>query len=408
VVIGALVVAAVACDDGSDAATTAGVRDTDVAVDEVDPPLEWAFAGSLSGALRQIVGWSDGFAAIRYPDADDWSPGDEPRELWYSGDGVDWEAAPTMPGFEQIYTLAGHDGDLFALTGDTSDPTSPQTLWHRSSGAQWETVLSHPRLEHIAIGAGRVITYQSYPFEVLGVHDAATLEQAGSGEIPELERPNSVPGPGAIREFPSGRVIGLDDGFLARVGWADTSFTDGDPVTWLLYSADGSNWSEHPSESAADVDIPYGVSTAPTFEGLNLLTTSRGSGNPAATRLLIDRWDQLADDVDPDGLTSSWITDTGIDLQPTAPATIESASATEHGFFDVTAGAIRHSLDGITWELVEAPPTWSVVVDQGRRGLAESSILDGADGLLAVGVHGHIESMVGLTNPSTDIWVTER
>ena len=203
-------------------------------------------------------------------------------------------------------------------------------------------------------------------------------------------------------------MIGLDDGFLARVGWADTSFIDGDRVAWLLYSADGSNWSEHPAASTANIDIPRGVSTAPTFEGLNLLTTTRGPGNPAATRLLIDRWDQPARGVDRNGLTSSWITDTGIDLQPTAPATIESASATEHGFFDVTAGAIRHSLDGITWELVEAPPTWSVVVDQGRRGLAESSILDGADGLVAVGVHGQVEGFVGLTDPSTDIWVTER
>lgn len=416
VIIVALALATVACDDGSsntpvgDAGsgptTNAGAPGAHTTTDDA-PPMVWSRAASLSGALRQIVAWSDGFAALHFADGDNLSRTVPQRELWYSNNGIDWEVAPVTPG-EQVYALAGHRGDLFALTGDAADPAMPRTLWHRSSESPWTEVLNHESLEDFAIGAGRVIMYRSSPFEVLAVHDAATLEQAEFNEIPEFERPAKVPGRQQVREFPSGTVIGLDDGFLARVGWADTSFSDGDRVTWLLYSADGSNWSEHPAASAADVDIPHDVSSAPTFEGLNLLTTRRGPGNPAATRLLIDRWDQLPVDADQDRLTSSWVTDTGIDLQTTAPATIESASATKHGFFDVTAGTIRHSLDGITWERVEAPTTWSTVTDFGRHGLAESSILDSPDGLIAVGVHGQIEGFVGLTDPRTDIWVTER
>ena len=412
-VIVALVVSTVSCDDGSsdmptegagsDPTTLTGAPGANTAAGEA-PAMDWSLANSLPGALRHIVAWSGGFAALHFPEGGDWPHSDPQRELWYSDNGIDWEVAPVAPG-EQVYTLAGHRGDLFALTGSASDPFMPRTLWHRSSTSPWVEVLSHERLDGFAIGAGRVVTYRSDAFEVLAVHDAATLERIEFNEIPEFQRPDRVPGPGGIPEFPGGRVIGLDDGFLARVDWADTSFTNGDRVAWLLYSADGSSWSEHPSGSAAGVDIPHDASTAPTFEGLNLLTTTRGFNNPAATRVLIDRWDQLPPDVDRDGLTSSWVTDTGIDLRATDPATIENASATKHGFFDVTAGAIRHSIDGITWELAEAPPTWSVVMDHGRRGLEEASILDGADGLIAVAVHGETEGWVGLVDPTTEIWV---
>lgn len=414
--IAALALATVACDDGSpetptgaagsDPAASAEAPGTHTATDEA-PPMDWSLVASLPGALRQIVPWSDGFAALHFADGDDRSRNVAHRELWYSGNGIDWEVARVTPG-EQVYALAGYRGDLFAVTGDASDPTMPRTLWHRSSESPWTEVVNHESLEGVAIGAGRVIAYRSDPFEVLAVRDAATLEQAEFNEIPEFERPNRVPGPREVQGFPSGSMIGLDDGFLARVGWADTSFVDGDRVAWLLYSADGSNWSEHPAASTANVDIPRGVSTAPTFEGLNLLTTTRGPGNPAATRLLIDRWDQALDHADLNERPSSWVTDTGIDLQTTAPAMIENASATRHGFFDVTAGAIRHSLDGISWERIEAPASWSVVAEIDGRGLAESSILDGTDGLIAVGVHAQIEGFVGLTDPRTYIWATER
>ena len=402
----------VACENGSsdtttgtaksDPATTTEVIDTGAITDMGDSPMDWALAGSLSGAIRQIVPWSDGFAALHFPEGDDWTSDVADPELWFSGDGIDWEAARVPPIFEPVVTLAGHDGDLFALTGDTSDRTTPQTLWHRTSGSPWEQVLSHVLLERIAIGADRVIAYQQYPFGVLAVYDAATLQQVDFNGLPELERPEQVPGPAEIRELPGGGVTGLDDGFLARVGWADTSFSDGDRVAWLLYSADGSTWTEHPADSTADFRT---VCTSPTFEGLNLLTTDRQAGTTAANRLLVDRWNLPPSDTELTGPTSSWVTDTGVDLQPTAPATIESASATTRGFFSVTAGAIRHSLDGMSWELVEAPATWSVLMDGELRGLAEATILDGADSLIAVSVHGSREW--GLVEPTTEIWVSD-
>ena len=177
--------------------------------------MDWELAASLSGSLRQIVAWSDGFAAIHFPDGDGLTSATPRRELWYSDDGIDWEAAPVTPGFEQVYTLAGHDGDLFALTGDFLDFAAPQTLWHRSSEAPWEQVLSHELLQHVAIGANRVIAYLQNPFHVLGVYDAASLEQVEFDGIPDLERPEQIPGPGRVPDFPSGAVIGLDDGFLA-------------------------------------------------------------------------------------------------------------------------------------------------------------------------------------------------
>ena len=158
--------------------------------------MDWVLAASLSGSLRQIVSWSDGFAAIHFPTGTGCLSRLHRRELWYSDNGIDWEAAPVTPGFEQVYTLAGHDGDLFALTGDTSDLTTPQTLWHRSSGAQWEQVLSHELLEHVAIGANRVIAYRQEPFDVLAVYDAASLEQVEFDGLPDLERPEQIPGPG--------------------------------------------------------------------------------------------------------------------------------------------------------------------------------------------------------------------
>ena len=419
-VIVALVLTTVACGDGSsdneagdaraDAPPPSTIADAPAPSptgDEVDPAMDWVLAASLSGSLREIVAWSDGFAAIHSSGGDGLSFATTPGELWYSDNGIDWEAAPVTPGFEQVYTLASHDGDLFALTGDTSDLTTPQTLWHRSSGAPWEQVLSHELLEHIAVGANRVIAYRQQPFYVLAVYDAASLEQVDFDGLPDLERPEQVPGPGERSDLPNGGMIGLDEGFLASVGWGNTSHTKNDRVAWqLLYSVDGSTWTKHPGDSNEEVVVRGGESTAPTFDGLNLLTTASAATHISGNRLLMDRWDQLPGDDDRGGLPSSWVTDTGIDLQPTFPATIDQASATPHGFFSVTAGAIRHSLDGISWELLEAPPTWSVLTDIDARTPAVATILDGDDGLVAVGVHGTIGDWGRLIEPITEIWVT--
>jgi hypothetical protein len=414
----ALALFTVACDDGStdtttenagsDPTTTAELPGAHRATGGMDPALDWVFAGSISGALRQIVPWSDGFAALHYPDGDHPWPDSARRELWCSGDGIDWEPAQVPAAFEHVYLLAGHAGDLFALTGNTSDLTAPQTLWRRTSGSPWEQVLSNVLLHHIAIGANRVIAYQEGPFDVLAVYDATTLEQVDFEGILDLERAEQVPGPDRIPEFASGALIGLDDGFLARVDWARTTSGTTERVTWLLHSADGTSWTVHPADSTDHVDVGNGRSAAPTFNGLNLLTTDRGAPSFLDNPLLIDRWQQLPSDTDRSA-ASSWVTDTGIDLRATAPATIDNVSATEHGFFDIPRGAIRHSLDGVTWQLLDAPRTWSVVVDlvdHGARGLAEATILDSTDELIAVGVHGTKEPYVGLVEPTTEIWVT--
>ena len=414
-VIVALVLATVACGGGSSDTDTGDARvdppqPSTIAdapapsptADEVDPATDWVLAASFSGALRDIVAWSDGFAAIHFPDGDGSAFETTRPELWYSENGIDWEAAPVTQGFEQVYALAGHDGDLFALTGDTSDLTTPQTLWHRSSEAPWEQVLSHELLEQVAIGAGRLIAYWPFPFYVHGVYDAASLEQVEFDGIPDLERPEQIPGTREVPDFPTGDVIGLDDGFLARVGWSNSAVGATERVTWLLHSPDGSTWTEHPADSTDDVDV--GEGTAPTFDGLNLLTADGVAPGTPGTRLLMDRWDQLPSDAG-EGASSSWVTDSGIDLQPTAPALIDQASATARGFFDVTEGAIRHSLDGISWERLDAPPTWSVLTDVDARTPAEATILDGDDGLIAVGVHETWDGF-DLIELTTDIWVT--
>ena len=391
---------------GSDPTTTAELPGAEGAIGGMDPALDWVFAGSDSGALRQIVPWSDGFAALHYPDGNQPWPDSARRELWYSGDGIDWEPAHVPTAFENVYALAGHDGGLFALTGNTSDLTAPQTLWHRSAGSLWEEVLSDVLLHHFAVGANRVIAYQETPFDVLAIYDATTLEQIDFEGIRDLERSEQIPGLDRIPEFSSGSMIGLDDGFLALIDWAGTTVGTSDRVTLLLYSADGTTWTEHPIDSSDRVEVGDGRSSAPTFNGLNLLTTQRETPSFVANRLLVDRWQQLPNDTD-HSAASSWVTDTGIDLRTTAPATIDNASATAHGFFDIPRGAIRHSLDGITWQLLDSPPTWSVTADLGKRGLAEATILDGTDELIAIGVHGTIEPYVGLVDPTTQMWLTE-
>ena len=62
----------------------------------------------------------------------------------------------------------------------------------------------------------------------------------------------------------------------------------------------------------------------------------------------------------------------------------------------------------LDWTTLESPSTWSVLASFDNRGLAHGTILATDDSLIAVGVHGEFEGWVGLVNPSTEIWVTER
>ena len=176
-----------------------------------------------------------------------------------------------------------------------------------------------------------MIAYRQNAFEMLGVFDTTTLEPVEFEGVPDDVNPTE-------NTIYQGRAVGLDDGFIARVGWIESVSPDSVHAVWrLLYSADGSTWIEHPAGDNTTVVVPYGQSTAPNSAGLNLLTA--------------------------DGLRpgAAWVSDTGLDLQRTPPPVIETASGTPTGFFEVTDGSIptldrRHvvGVDGRTSHLVVA------------------------------------------------------
>lgn len=382
-----LCVSILGCDGGSsgesieqDVVPTAGSTTTaDAATPDVTaaPQMDWELVDSLSGALRQPVAWAGGFAAINFPDGDASivSDGGQPGELWLSTDGLDWAPARIAAGTNDVSALAGDDGVLFTLTGDILDNAVPQTLWRSTDAMTWTEVLRGERLEHIAVGAGRLIAYRQNAFEMLGVFDTTTLEQVEFEGVSDDVNPTE-------NTIYQGRAVGLDDGFIARVGWIESVSPDTVHAVWrLLYSADGSTWIEHPAGDSTTVVIPYGQSTAPNSAGLNLLTAD--GQRPGA----------------------SWVSDTGLDLQRTPPPVIETASGTPSGFFEVADGTIRHSTDAMSWESMDAPPTWSTPSEMDKRGFAEARILTRDDTLIAIGVHGMFEGWVGLVEPTTDVWI---
>ena len=143
----------------------------------------------------------------------------------------------------------------------------------------------------------------------------------------------------------------------------------------------------------------HGMEAAPVFEGRNLMA-SRSA--PEAS-----------------GQGAAWVTDNGTEFEPAqlprsnepddAAFWVGHATGTEAGFFTVSyKGVIHRSLDGVEWNMIESPPTWSVPAEIDRRGFSDGTILATNDSLIGVGVHGEVEGWVGLVNPSTDIWVTER
>lgn len=413
-VVALLTVGVVACNDGSsDSATvdepgasvTAStndddrsggttVLDTTPSVDSVAESASWAAASSLTGELTQIVSWSDGFAAIMNAGGDD--PPGEGGELWYSADGVDWEAAVVRPfGLtDDIYSVFGQDDQLFAMSGDIGDyeDGTPQTLWHRRSGEPWEEIMTDDALHRIAVNPDRLIAYRWDPLGIVGVFDTATIEALEFLDVSE-----SLPAGGSMY----GDVIALDEGFLATAR-RPTGLDADQPDPILLYSADGTEWDQHPSPPPGGVGITAGQAMAPTFDGRNLV--------PSFSLLFPPK-------------VGAWVTDTGMTFEPLPdPVTDEvvappaganlvvHTNGTEAGFFAVENGVIYQSLDGLDWTTLESPPTWSSAALAGhdKRGLAHGTILATDDSLIAVGVHGQYEAWAGLVNPSTDIWITER
>ena len=413
-VVALLAVGVIACNDGSsgDSAETAepgtsvtestqhgGQADgtlvlesmpTVGSVAESDSLVSWELGSSLTGVLDQIVPWSDGFAAIMDADGDKTSGG---GELWYSSDGIDWVLLRPLERMNEIYALASHDDQLFALTGDTFEGASPQTLWRRRRGdppevGPWEEVMTDDALQGIAVNSDRLIAYAWSPFGIVGVFDTATMEPVEFAGLPEVVMSEDVT---------LGQVSALDEGFLATAGWP--SNLEADQPDWiLLYSADGSNWDHHPSPPPGGVGLPFGRAMAPTFEGRSLVGTFTTTSPP------------------PGG---AWVTDTGLafesiprvaeDVRSPAPASlVELTNGTDAGFLGVVAGVIYQSFDGLEWDTLESPPTWSDLAGIDERGLAHGSILATDDSLIAVGVHGEVEGWVGLVNPNTDIWVAQR
>ncbi len=374
--------------DGDQADGTAALEaiPTVESVVESDSSAGWTAASSLTGELTQIVSWSEGFAAIMRT-ADE--PGGEGGALWYSGDGVEWEAASVgrLGATDDIYSLVGQDDQLFALSGDFSDDATPQTLWRRRSGERWEEVMTDDALQRIAVNADRLVAYTSCYRWIVGVFDTATAEPVEFTGLPSLGEANNC-----------GEVTALDEGFLA-LAWSSGGLPDPpDPV--LLYSADGTSWMQHPSPPEGGAMSPYGPTTAPTFDGRNLVPSFSTS------------WPQMG---------GAWVTDTGMAFEPipepvtdgvgdpySAANLVLHTNSTDAGFIAVERGIIYQSLDGLDWTILESPPTWTELADSVGRGLARGTILATDDSLIAVGVHGEIEGWVGLVNPSTEIWVTGR
>jgi hypothetical protein len=417
-----LALGVVACDDGTssdsatgsppDTTTTQPIQDdqtdgtTEVESMPGDDPVAesgslvgWELGSSLTGELTQIVSWSEGFAAIMEADGEPYAGG---GELWYSADGVEWEAALVRPfgHAADIYALVGHNDQLFALSGDIFDNAAPLTLWQRRAGEPWEEVMTHEALEYIAVSSDRLVGYQQSGFEVVAIFDTTTMEPVEFTGWPEA----NVEAVGEFSTEPfayEGRVVGLDEGFLAEVSWLFVIEGPGDGTQIdrrLLYSTDGATWIEHPSPPPGGVEFygdVHGEAVAPVFEGRNLIASALAPRS--------------------EGRDAAWVTDTGMDFEPArlplsdAAFLVGHANGTGAGFFTVSrGGAIHQSLDGVEWDMIESPPTWSVPAEINRRGFAHGTVLATDDSLIAVGVHAEYEGFVGIVNPNTDIWVAER
>lgn len=345
--------------------------------------VEWRAGPSFPGRLRDVTTWSGGLAAIMDPDGDE-TPGG--GEVWYSTDGIEWAPeSATEPG-DDVFVLAGQHGALFALAGDPDDPATAQTLWHRTADDGWVEVVTSDALDLMAVGPAQVVAYRGLGFEIVGVFDTVTMAPIEVTQPPAIEPTEAASGQAFEPIVESGRAIALDEGFLADVHWI-TGADDGDLAreSRLMYSADGSVWTEHP-------DPPDGTvawrdpATAPVHGGLNLLS--------------------LPNRVD----TEPYLTDDGLSFAAATDPGVGGPTGTEDGFFSVdSTNGIHRSLDGVTWDELPAPPTWPkpalVAADDGE--VQFGSIISHGDLLLAIGIRGDFEGFVGITDPTTEIWVAD-
>ena len=361
---------------------TTSLEEDQTAVTAVD----WQYGSSLRGELAHVATWSDGLAAIMDLDGDETPTG---GEVWYSTDGVDWAPEPDPFGPDgNVYMLAGQNGDLFALAGDPDDSETPQTLWHRGAGERWEEVMASEAIDHMAVGPDRLIAYGEGGFDIVGVFDTANLEPAEFDRLPGIDAISTDPATGEPfePEVLDGHAIALDEGFLADVTWI-TGADDGGAVREerLMYSADGSTWIEHPNPPDRTLVLPSWAAT-PVFDGLNLLS--------------------LPNQVD----SAPWITDDGLSFIAATDPGLNGPTANDAGFFTVDGGnRIHRSIDGITWEVLQSPPTWpypQAVADEGE--VQHGSIHTHDDRMLAIGTRGDFEGWVGIVDPTTEIWFADR
>ena len=143
-------------------------------VDDVDRASNpWELEQSMPGDLGQVVVWSEGFAGIMDLDGAETLGG---GEVWYSPDGIKWSERLDGPGpGDDVFTLVGHQGGLFALSGAWLEWDEDKTLWHRPADGSWGAVVTDPRLELLAVAGDRLFAYSQNGFEVVGVFDTVTL-----------------------------------------------------------------------------------------------------------------------------------------------------------------------------------------------------------------------------------------
>lgn len=357
--------------------TTDVQTDVDGGADDSDMP--WTLEHSMPGELDQVVVWSDGFAGIMDLDGAETLDG---GAIWYSPDGIEWAERLDGDGpGDDVFTLVGHQGELFALSGPALELDEDKTLWHRPADGPWSAVLTDPRLELLAVGGDRLFAYSQNGFQVPGVFDTATLEQVDYGGLPEVDLAWAASDPAEDEFGPmlyQGRAIALDDGFLAQVSWL-MGKVERPRIRWkLFFSEDASTWIEHPSPPAGTPILSYGATSAPVYDGINLLGDSGPSG--------------------------SWLTDTGFDFERTTVPGIAGVDTISTGFVTVDDfGRIHVSTDGSTWTSLPAPPTWHAI--PGETGFAHGTILDADGGLLAIGVRGKA-GWIGPLDPTTEIWTS--
>ena len=340
-----------------------------------DVPLGWVLEESFDGLLDDPVAVGDGFAAVHSAE-DPESVG----ELWTSTDGSEWEPAPDPPP-GSVQRLTAHGGNLFVEV-DTG-------LWARQHSDGWREVISFDGIYRpfAAVGPERIVVYSQggggRPFGVVGVFDTASLDPVDFDPLPASDVEGFVG---------EGRVIALDDGFLAdwtewfRFPGSPPDEDPGESASHLGISGDGSAWAEHPTATTETVDVWATTrwNGPATYDGLNLVA-------------------------DPDGRLL--VTDDGLEFSRSEMfPPLVTAVAADGGFFAFNFRPsdlpIGHSTDGVEWQSVQPPPTW---VKTGAtlptdNEFASGTVLVAGDDLVAFVHRGDVEPWGMLEDQTTEIW----